>query len=298
MESLAAEATECLVEVGAARWAPRGCQPHYLHAGDEENAHPAAAATMKILGREDFEAAVQSNRVTDVVAELLGVSEVFVCPQKVFRALPPATSAFHDPAGVHQDYPELQGSLRQLTMWLPLTSADASTGALPVYPGSHRDGVLPLTLADNPSGWTIDPAFLAKPQVPGLLAGDAIVFTTFTAHGGATNMGTGWRLSIDLRFQPLEDPICDLALTLPGMPFGWDDLHRGWQEYAHYWARRCPSQVPFDPSWSKWRDLEALRVGRGGDPTAIPALLIARSRAESAIRTTAASILEKVFGII
>ena len=297
MQSLAVDVTECLVEAGAARWTPSGTQPLYVEPTDDDT-HPAATATMRILGREDFEAAVQSHRVMRVVAQLLGVSEVFACPQKVFRAVPPASSAFHYPAGVHQDYPELQGSLRQLTMWLPLTRVDASSGALPVYPASHLAGILPLVLADNPSGWSVDPSVLAEPSTPSLEAGDAIVFTTLTAHGGVTNVGTGWRLSIDLRFQPLADPICDLALTLPGQPFTWDEIHRDWQRYAHYWAERCPSRAPFDPSWSKWRDIESLRVGRAGDPVAIPALLIARARGEALVRETAASILERDFGVV
>lgn len=114
---------------------------------------------------------------------LLG-DEPFVHPLKVMRLMFPAAESTQWPAR-HQDFPELQGAPEQLTAWLTLFPVEPAGGALPVWPGSHRHGVLPLDLSLHPSGWEAMLPDGREPVVGNLEPGDVLVFTTYTVHGAA-----------------------------------------------------------------------------------------------------------------
>jgi hypothetical protein len=225
---------------------------------------------------QDLEALYHAPAVLDLVSALLGDEEVFVHPLKHLRALPPDVSDLSFPAGEHQDFPELQGSLRQVTMWTPLFRASPSTGSLPVFLRGRETAVLPMKVADNPSGWAIDGAFLQGEARYDLAPGDVLVFNTLTPHGGSRNSGDGIRVSAEARFQPLSDPIVDGLLAKPLIAEDWDAHYEGWDAgLAHYWRERHPATVPFDDTWERWRDITAVDEARRGNEDAYQALQIA-----------------------
>lgn len=71
------------------------------------------------VSSELTEGLFQDPRVMDVMKALLNTEEVFVHPNKWIRGLAPLDSSLHCSPGVHQDFPELQGSSRQITLWAP-----------------------------------------------------------------------------------------------------------------------------------------------------------------------------------
>ncbi|WP_067663906.1 phytanoyl-CoA dioxygenase family protein [Nocardia miyunensis] len=223
----------------------------------------------------------------------IDIDDLFVHPNKYLRAVPPIESDLHYPAGVHQDYPELQGSLRQLAFWIPFFQVDSESGTLPVYPTGGVRRILPLTLADNPSGWATDGSCLPHPVVAELAPGDALVFHTLTPHGGSENRGAGWRASVECRVQPLADSIIEGNMQ-PIFSPSWDAHYRGWREYAGYWYDRHPPVVPHDPTWERWRDVEAVKEGRRGNIRAYTGLMIASEFGKSApIRDEARELLDE-----
>lgn len=244
---------------------------------------------------ELLETLARSPRISAVVDELLG-GNVFIHPVKWVRTLPPQASDLSNPAGVHQDFPELQGSLNQVTMWCPIFDVGPDTGSLPVYEAGTPRRILPMRIADNPSGWEISPASLGAPSVFHLGPGDALFFNTLTPHGGSVNIGPGWRVSVEIRFQPLADPIAETNLARPILGGSWDDHYEGWVRYGHYWRERQPVTSRFDDTWERWRDLAAIDAGqgeRGGE--AFSALTIAARFAKSSlVRDEAARLLREL----
>ena len=83
--------------------------------------------------------------------------------------------------GIHQDFPELQGSSRQITVWAPFFYVDKGSGSLPVYNKKKGETLLPLELAVNPSGWQVCSEVLGNKNVFELNPGDVLLFNTFTA---------------------------------------------------------------------------------------------------------------------
>ncbi|MGW6624498.1 phytanoyl-CoA dioxygenase family protein [Nocardia sp. NPDC055002] len=249
-------------------------QPRYVPVPEGDSS--AGLDLCEINRSEQVEALFHSRDVLDLVAHLLGLASVdtiFIHPIKLVRGLPPTASDLHSPAGVHQDYPELQGSTRQLTMWIPLFPVAGDSGGLPIYPINRRR-LLPLILAENPSGWEVDPIYLGDSFTPRLTRGDALIFSTFTPHGGSVNRGDGWRFSVECRFQPIGDPIAETNLK-PFTSTSWDLHYRGWDKYSHYWRHRQPPSVPFDHSWERWRDITALQEAQRGNLRARVGLEIA-----------------------
>jgi ectoine hydroxylase-related dioxygenase (phytanoyl-CoA dioxygenase family) len=224
---------------------------------------------------QDLEALYHTHAVRDAVSAILNHDEVFVHPLKHLRAVPPEISPLSFPAGEHQDFPELQGSMSQLTMWTPLFRTMPDTGSLPVF-RRDRDSVMPMKLAENPSGWAIDKTFLVGEVRYDLHPGDVLVFNTFTPHGGARNRGDGVRVSAEARFQPLADPVAEGVLASPLIAESWAAHYEGWpEELAYYWRERHPSTVPFDDTWERWRDIMAVDEARRGNDDAYQALVIA-----------------------
>ncbi|MFS8105233.1 phytanoyl-CoA dioxygenase family protein, partial [Lentzea alba] len=187
-------------------------------------------------------------------------------------------------------------ALFTVPVWMPFHRVAATTGALPLYRGSHTEGVRELELADNPSGWQTRLAAHELPDIGDLDAGDVLVFTTMTVHGGSVNACNSYRVSMDVRFQPVTDPICESALTLPGYPHTWEEICEDWDsEFARYWERLDLNVVPFDDRWERWREAEALTRGRAQDAAALSALRIVASQSASVeVRAEARRLLDNL----
>ena len=106
---------------------------------------------------------------------------------------------------VHQDWRSMQGSLDSVVVWLPLIDIDKNLGALEVYPGSHKWGLLDADIVDGYGHLRsdLDKAKLVSIEVA---QGDALFFSTLLVHQSGTNMSPSIRWSCHFRYNNLRDP--------------------------------------------------------------------------------------------
>lgn len=137
---------------------------------------------------------------------------IFLRPSPVGRATP-----------LHYDMPFFaRGSKRIYTVWLALGPVPVSDGPLVIVKGSNRfDDLLESAIDvdyDSKSGPSVsvmdDPVALAQARGTHLLsadfeAGDLVVFAMTILHGTLDNHSAQdrIRLSCDIRYQPLSDPM-------------------------------------------------------------------------------------------
>lgn len=127
----------------------------------------------------------------------------------------------------HQDFTCLLGSPNTVTLWIPLTRADALRGSIRVVPATHRNGVLPVTptntrhtrpdaalsgadlvMNDPPAD---DAGFIVEAD-----PGDVIAFSGLTVHRSTPNLSDRIRFTAQLRYADLASP----GFKQAGYPFG------------------------------------------------------------------------------
>ena len=156
----------------------------------------------------------------------------------------------------HQDYLHIQGSADTWTCWAPMGDVPRSLGGLSILEGSKNAGLLGVTAAEGAGGLETILCNLGYEWAEGdYEAGDMIVFHSLTVHKALPNRHPGRvRLSLDLRYQPANQPIENASL-LPHGPFEWAELYEGWtrEDIMYYWKREAFDFLPFDESirWQK-----------------------------------------------
>eukprot|EP00697_Spironema_sp_BW2_P007896 gnl/Spiro4/22339_TR10995_c0_g1_i1.p1 gnl/Spiro4/22339_TR10995_c0_g1~~gnl/Spiro4/22339_TR10995_c0_g1_i1.p1 ORF type:complete len:406 (-),score=37.78 gnl/Spiro4/22339_TR10995_c0_g1_i1:136-1353(-) len=165
---------------------------------------------------------------------------------KWVRAVAPGEST-----GFHMDSVYVGGgSPDLLTCWIPFMDIPYELGGLVVCEGTHthpafqhvRDtyGRLDLDSGDvGGTGWlsesaeeiaTLSPTWSPEFLTHRFRPGDVVLFPLKTLHGSAVNRTNNWRLSCDVRFQPLSHPVDkrwvrNEAGVIPGVQSKWS-LHR------------------------------------------------------------------------
>jgi hypothetical protein len=168
-------------------------------------------------------------RLAEIARTVLG-GDVFCHPAKAVRLIAPGMRAYATRA--HQDFAALQVTPDVLTFWIALAPCDPARQGLRVLPGSHLLGELPVdpslggeralyvdVAADDPRWATMD----YRP-------GDVVVFHSLTVHAGGPNHSDSPRLSVDVRYQRVTDPIRDEFTHPHGWPAtpDWPELTGGW----------------------------------------------------------------------
>ena len=99
----------------------------------------------------------------------------------------------------------MQGSRDSVVVWLPLIDIDKKLGALEVYRGSHRWGLLQAEMTDGYGHLRSD---LDKARLGSVEAerGDALFFSTLLVHQSGTNVSPGIRWSCHFRYNNLAEP--------------------------------------------------------------------------------------------
>lgn len=158
------------------------------------------------------------------VARRITADKVFLHPAKVARLAFPDQSARHH-TEPHQDFALLSATPDVLTTWIPLVDCPVGRGGLSVLAGSHRRGFvrpepgnsifLPSVVDED--GWvTTD-----------YRVGDVVLFHGWTIHAGLPNRSSSLRLSLDCRYQSVEEPVRPFVLQ-PHLGGRWEDVTRGW----------------------------------------------------------------------
>ena len=192
---------------------------------------------------------------------------LFVC-----RSIFPEREAYTAPP--HQDYVHIQGTTRNHAAWIPIGACDASMGGLSVAAGSHKLGLLDLRPALGAGGLEVVAEGRLDWRHGPYEAGDVVVFNSLTVHRGVPNRSDQVRLSVDFRYQPRSEPMCEINLEPHRGVAEWDELYAGWtrEELKYYWKAHDLEVVPFDMQYYERRDAMAFDMAARGDGRAKSAL--------------------------
>jgi len=152
----------------------------------------------------------------DLSKNLMGAQLVSCCNFVCVRIDMPGEDNFL--LGPHQDFHYIQGSPDGITFWTPLNAVPLEMGPPSFVLGSHKNGVLSVrersldeTYGAN-GGSTIELAALADWRgreywsLP-VSESEAAVFSTLLVHQSGINQTDQARISIQLRFDNLLDPV-------------------------------------------------------------------------------------------
>lgn len=183
------------------------------------------------------------------IYERLFQGRPFVHPRHIIRAMTDHRTLHPTPP--HQDFPLVQGSQNTWTAWFPLGDCGRELGSLCVLPGSHERGYIPINPAAG-AGAIAAQLCRGEDNWTGadFAAGDVLTFPAFTVHrASAPTDRSRIRLSMDVRYQPADDPIEARALeNHSGAP--WAEIYDGWdsEAFQYYWDESTPRVSPWDDS--------------------------------------------------
>lgn len=207
----------------------------------------------KVQKLQDFHAFAHHPKLLGLFDTLFG-ERTFPHPRNIARIMLPSDKLNVTPP--HQDFLHIQGSSNTWTCWAPMGDVPVSLGSLSILEGSNDGGLLQVTSNPGAGGLETILCGLGYEWAEGdYEAGDIVIFHSMTVHKGLPNRQPGRiRLSLDLRFQPVSQPIENASL-LPHGPFEWDELYEGWtrEDLKYYWKKEQFEFLPFDESirWQK-----------------------------------------------
>ncbi len=147
----------------------------------------------------DFKAVAASDKILDIVAELIGPDIYYHSSKLMFK---PAHGGRRKPW--HQDFAYWQEmNTRQVTVWSAIDGATRENGCIQVIPGSHKQGLIPHHHLED---YMVDESDIDSTQVvyAEMEPGDVLFFNVLTLHASAPNNSDKPRLStiIDFDSQP------------------------------------------------------------------------------------------------
>lgn len=177
----------------------------------------------------------------------LFATPVLVHPRHIARMITPHKAMIPTPA--HQDFPLIQGSSNTWTCWFPLGDCPRELGGLTVLRASHRAGQLPVTPSSGAGGIAVQLCPDEIDWVSGnFKTGDVLAFVSQTVHKALPcTLGNRIRLSLDVRYQPADEPIETNSL-LPHCPLTWEQIYANWirDDLKYYWQQRQLHLSPWD----------------------------------------------------
>jgi ectoine hydroxylase-related dioxygenase (phytanoyl-CoA dioxygenase family) len=211
------------------------------------------AAYDQVQKLESFHRLPHHPRLLSVFEALFG-EPVMVHPRHIARMITPHRAMVPTPP--HQDFPLIQGTTNTWTCWIPLADCPRERGGLAVLRGSQRDGVLPVSASRGAGGIAVQLCPNEKDWVStNYRAGDVLTFMSHTVHRALScrNKQT-IRLSLDVRYQPLSEPI-EANSLLPHCALTWDQIYAGWKsdELKYYWNRESLQLLPWDDGLPKYQ---------------------------------------------
>lgn len=188
-----------------------------------EGVMPRGGRTVQMMGRRGIAhhpavlAVLEHPSLFALFAELFD-QPALTFPYKWLRAV-----GNEQYTGAHYDFVYMgQGSRRLHTVWIPFGDIPPAQGTLAVCAGSHSLQSFAKLRAsygrmdvdrDGIEGWfSRDPMEIVE-QFGGqwltanYRAGDVILFGMHTMHASTTNSSHRFRLSCDVRYQPISDPV-------------------------------------------------------------------------------------------
>ena len=188
---------------------------------------------------------------------------------------------------------------RSSTAWFPVSDLAGEMGGLQLSSGSHQGGVYEFRPALGAGGMEVTDRLPGEWVHNPVEQGDVLFFHSHMVHKGVANRSNRLRLSMDARFQRVDQPIAPGSLEPHGKEVrNWEQVYADWpadSPLKYYW-RKFPLEIqPFDPSYFEKRDRLGLELGAAGDPRARSVLqrIVARDT-DPAKRARAASLLDQL----
>ena len=210
-------------------------------------------------------------RLLEVMSHLLQ-AEVLVHPRSILRNIFPSQDAYTTPA--HQDYVHFQGTEQCYAAWIPLTDCPSAMGGLAVAAGSHTGGIYDIRPALGAGALEVVPTFEGQWRYSPTRMGDVLIHHCMGVHRGVPNRSDSIRLSVDARYQPASEPVCEDALH-PHRRFAtWDEIDGQWPStpLRRFWEKLDLEVVPFDFALYEKRDRLAFEMAERGDQNALSVL--------------------------
>ena len=171
-------------------------------------------------------------RIVRVLEVLFGTS-VFIHPRHICHVIFPGKHQYTTPP--HQDFSPVRGSQETWTVWTPLGDCDAELGGLAIARGSNRHGLLEdggvrsWELIEDNTEWAWNP----------FKCGDVVMFHSLTIHRGRDNVTEDRiRLATSARYQSVNEPVDEDALTVHLGCAKWEEVYSEWEtndSLKYYW---------------------------------------------------------------
>jgi len=161
---------------------------------------------------------------------------VFAHPRNIARMIGPGTARFTTPP--HQDNWYIRGSEETWTLWMPLGDCPETMGGLAVMPGSHHGGKRKMRRAEGAGGNEVEGLEEHEWLYSGFEAGDVVVFQSLTIHQGVDNRSDRVRVSIDFRYQAMNEPVHQHSLNPHLNILSWEAIYEDWPQddpLKYYW---------------------------------------------------------------
>ena len=197
---------------------------------------------------------------------------VFPLPRVIPRTLFPNQNEHTTPP--HQDYPHVQGSFETYAVWIPLCYCSKKIGGISIASGTNKEGILPILPSMGAGGMAVKDKYKTQWRHNSMNYGDILIFNCMTVHKGIANTSKRLRISIDMRYQPLEHSICEDWLNPHRDLLSWDEIYKNWPDNytKYYWKDLSLKTTRFNESYYRKRDLKAFEMAESGDKDAIATL--------------------------
>lgn len=96
----------------------------------------------------------------------------------------------------HQDWPSMEASQNSLVVWVPLVDVNKENGSIIIYPGSHKNGILPY----KTTGGFAEVDFNGESIQPEMKIGDIAIFSTKLVHKSGDILDDSIRWSCHFRY--------------------------------------------------------------------------------------------------
>jgi ectoine hydroxylase-related dioxygenase (phytanoyl-CoA dioxygenase family) len=138
-----------------------------------------------------------NNKLIKILEEL-GIETPLMCTRPVLFFNHPklAKSEEYYKTPMHQDWPSMEASQNSLVVWVPLVDVNKENGSIIIYPGSHKNGILPFTT----EGGFAKVEYEGESIQPEMKVGDVAIFSTKLVHESGPILNDTIRWSCHFRY--------------------------------------------------------------------------------------------------
>jgi Phytanoyl-CoA dioxygenase (PhyH) len=232
------------------------------------------AVYLRMYHLEAFHALPHHPNLMGLFQRMLG-GPILLHPRIIGRVIFPCNPEKEDfTTPAHQDYPHIQGSPDTYAAWFPLSDCPQELGGLIVAEGSHTEGVRDFRPAFGAGGLEVTDPLTDTWASDHFKLGDVLIHNNLTVHKALPNVTDRLRISMDCRYQRVDEPINIECTELDSNLLTWEGIYSRWcsLDLQYYWHRWNLKTVPFDRSFHERRDALAFEAAVNHDTRSISTL--------------------------